>query len=96
MALVPENTEFLNQVPAKIFSMMGAYNPTAVAHLVNCPALVVAADQDSLVDAGLVKVMAERMPKGEFKSLDCNHFAPYVGEMFEQNVKLQLEFLARL
>ena len=85
-----------NQVPAKIFTMMGAYNPTAGAHLVACPALVIAAEQDSLVEIGLVKAMAERMPQAEFRSLDCNHFAPYIGDMFEQNIKLQLEFLARL
>lgn len=96
MALVPENAVFANQVPARIFTMMGLYNPTALADKVSCPALVIAAEQDSLIDIAWVKTMAARMPLGEFKQLPCNHFAPYAGEMFEQNIALQLKFLEQL
>jgi pimeloyl-ACP methyl ester carboxylesterase len=96
MALVPEHADFANQVPAGIFAQMGAYNPTALAHRVNCPALVIAAEQDSLINVEWVRTMADCMPRGQCKLLNCNHFAPYVGEMFEQNIGLQLAFLDQL
>lgn len=93
MALVPEGKSFANQVPAKIIGLMANYNPTAVADQVKCPALVIAAVDDSLIAVEQVAAMAERMPRGTFKTLDCNHFAPYRGDMFEQNIALQIEFL---
>ncbi len=96
MALVPENAEFANQVPAGVFAMMGSYNPTALADQVKCPALVIAAEHDSLIDVEWVRTMASRMPLGQFKQLGCNHFAPYRGEWFEQNISLQLAFLDQL
>lgn len=93
MALVPAEKSFANQVPAKIFGMMADYNPTAMADQVNCPALVIAAVDDSLIAVEQVAAMADRMPHGIFKTLACNHFAPYRGEMFEKNIALQIEFL---
>jgi pimeloyl-ACP methyl ester carboxylesterase len=96
MVLVPEDKSFANQVPAKIFSMMASYNPTAVADQVQCPALVIAGKEDSLVAAEDISAMAKKMPKGIFKLLDCNHFAPYKGEMFEKNIAMQIEFLRQV
>lgn len=93
LALVPEGKTFANQIPAKLLGMMGSYNPTSVADQVKCPALVIAGEHDSLIPMQLVKNMAERMPKGIFKSLNANHFAPYKGEVFEENIALQIEFL---
>jgi pimeloyl-ACP methyl ester carboxylesterase len=93
MALVPAEKSFANQVPAKIFGMMANYDPTAVADQVKCPALVIAGVDDSLIAVEQVAAMADRMPLGIFKTLDCNHFAPYKGEMFETNITLQIEFL---
>ena len=96
MALVPEDKSFANQVPAKILSMMASYNPTAVADQVQCPALVIAGEEDSLVAADDISAMAKKMPQGIFKRLDCNHFAPYKGEMFEKNIAMQIEFLKQI
>lgn len=93
MALVPEDSNYTNKVPARILGMMGSYNPTSVADQVTCPALIVAAEHDSLIPLELPKTMAERIPKGVFKSLDSNHFEPYRGEAFEKNIGLQIEFL---
>ena len=96
MALVPADRSFANQVPAKIFGMMAGYNPTAIADQVQCPALVIAGVDDSLVAVERVAAMAQRMPKGLFKTLKCNHFAPYKGDMFEQNIRLQIDFLKQV
>lgn len=93
LALIPEGKTFANQIPAKLLGMMGSYNPTSVADQVKCPALIIAAERDSLIPVRLVENMAQRIPKGIFKKLDSNHFEPYVGEAFEKNIALQIEFL---
>jgi hypothetical protein len=33
------------------------------------------------------------MPKGRLELLESNHFQPFVGEVFEKNIALQLDFL---
>lgn len=93
MKLVPEGSNYTNLVPARILGIMGSYNPTSVADQVQCPALIVAAEHDSLIPVELPKHMAEKIPKGIFKSLNANHFAPYTGDAFEENIGLQIEFL---
>ncbi len=95
-ALVPPERKFANQVPAKILGMMADYDPNAVAGQVACPALVIAAVDDSLVPLERVEAMARRIPKATCRTLACNHFAPYKGDMFEKNIALQIEFLTQL
>ncbi|MBW2295177.1 MAG: alpha/beta fold hydrolase [Deltaproteobacteria bacterium] len=94
-ALIPEGEIFHNQTPAKALIKLARYDPLAVAGKVTCPALVIAAEEDSLIPVEQARSMSSRLPRGEFHTLRCNHFAPYRGEWFDANIRLQLEFLAK-
>lgn len=95
LALVPEGEAFANQFPVSALGLMMKYDPLEAAAKVNCPALVVAGRDDSLIPVSQPELMASKLPKGEFHVLDCNHFAPYRGEWFEKNIAVQTEFLKK-
>jgi pimeloyl-ACP methyl ester carboxylesterase len=63
------------------------------AHQIDCPALLVLAEHDSLIPAEAVERTAARIPDCRLERLPCQHFEPYVGEWFERNVALQEDFL---
>jgi hypothetical protein len=65
------------------------YSPIRHAHKVKAPTLVIAGRTDSVTPA----TAAQRIPNGRFELLDSNHFQPYIGDMFEKNIALQLAFL---
>lgn len=94
-ALIPPGVDFPNRTPAQALLKMAAYDPVQHAKKVHCPALVIGAEQDSLVPIDQVRFMASHLEKGEFHSLGCNHFEPYKGEWFDKNIRLQLDFLNR-
>ncbi len=96
LALIPDGATFSNQVPAKSLIKFGKYDPLPSAEQVTCPALVIAAVDDSLIPVDQAKLMAAKLPSGEFHTLDCNHFAPYRGEWFDRNIEMQLDFLNRV
>jgi pimeloyl-ACP methyl ester carboxylesterase len=93
MAIVPEDTTWKNEVPARIALIVSFYSPMRAARKVRCPVLIVAAKGDSLVPVKAVRKTARRIVDCEFEELDCNHFAPYFGKWFEKNIELQTEFL---
>lgn len=77
--------------------------PVQLADQVECPALFVIAERDSIAPAAAVREAARRVgPQAEVVSYDCPHFAIYlakktVGEtIFERSVTAQAEFLARV
>jgi uncharacterized protein len=94
-ALIPEGKAFHNQTPAKALIKLASYDPLAFADRVTCPALVIAAEEDSLIPVEQARLMSSKLPKGEFCTLRCNHFAPYRGRCFETNIRLQLDFLGK-
>ncbi len=95
-ALIPEGSTFDNRVPAKALIKFGKYDPIPSAELVTCPALVIAGEGDSLIPVAQARFMASKLQKGEFETLACKHFEPYLGEWFEKNIALQLDFLNRV
>ncbi|MBQ61173.1 MAG: alpha/beta hydrolase [Gammaproteobacteria bacterium] len=95
-ALIPEGTTFDNRVPAKSMLKIGGSDPISAAEKIVCPALVIAAEQDSLVPIEQAKYMASKLKNGELHTLACNHFAPYREEWFKENVKIQIDFLKRV
>jgi pimeloyl-ACP methyl ester carboxylesterase len=96
LALIPGDRTFNNRIPVSSLGLMMKYDPLGPAEKVQCPALVVAGRDDSLIPVSQAELMASKLPKGEFEVLDCNHFAPYRGEWFEKNVDLQINFLKRV
>ncbi len=77
--------------------------PVRLADRVECPALFVIAEQDSIAPAAAVRETARRVgPQAEVVSYDCPHFQIYLSEqttgdsIFERSVTAQTEFLARV
>jgi len=95
LALVPETSSWENSCPARVFLSMMTYRPSSFASRLSCPALVILAEQDSLIPATAVGRMAARMTKGTLVRIPVGHFDVYRGEPFEQCVGLQTEFFLR-
>jgi len=92
-SFIPGDSSWENRVPARLMFKTPFYTPMRLAKRVVCPALLIAAENDSLIPSETVKKVASRMLRGEFEQLPCNHFAPYQGEFFERIVQLETEFL---
>lgn len=95
LALVPETSGWENACPARIFFTFPAYRPVRYAAQVRCPALLVLAEQDSLIPAAAVRAAAAKMPQAESLALPCGHFDAYAGPMFERAVRAETDFLVR-
>ncbi len=92
-AIMPEGTMWENKVLARAFLTLPYFNPLFVVEKIAVPALVIAGMHDTITPWHLAKKAAGKIPKGVFKSLDTNHFGPYTGQYFEQNIAAQIEFL---
>jgi alpha-beta hydrolase superfamily lysophospholipase len=91
--LLPEGTEPGRKCPAVIALTAFFYRPIEFASRVACPALLVYAERDTLVSAARVKETADAMPNAKIVGLPVEHFDFYVGETFEQVVRLEAGFL---
>jgi len=95
LALLPENTDWLNRCPARIILTVGFYRPITVARRVKCPALIIMAEKDQLIPPKLVEKTAQRMPRATLVKLPMDHFAPYSGQDFESVVSREAEFFKK-
>lgn len=93
LALVDPDSKWQNRAPARFFLKFPFYRPISAAPQVRCPALIIGAEQDSLVPIQRVEKTAARINNATWVRLPCDHFAPYQGEFFEQNVKTMTGFL---
>ncbi len=94
MSIVPEETDWQNQCPARILMTLSTYRPIAYAGKVKCPALVMLAEQDSLIDATVVEQAARAMPNSRLIKYPIGHFDIYTRETFENAVSEQAAFFA--
>ncbi len=93
MAIAGESTGWENKMASRAFIKASLYSPISRAKQVKAPTLVMAGKYDSLIPVDAVRKMASRLPKGELVVMDCNHFEPYTGELFEKFVSRQSAFL---
>jgi pimeloyl-ACP methyl ester carboxylesterase len=93
MALVPENSQWKNQCPARALLYLTIYRPLSFARKVKCPALLIMAEKDFGISPKAVEKCAQRMKKATLLRLPVGHFEPYVGELFEQVSEKQADFL---
>lgn len=93
MQLVPEDTDWQNACPARICLTLPFYRPGKKASKATCPVLIIGATRDSLIDIGMVRKRAGKIPNCELENLECGHFDVYAGPQFEANVSLQEAFL---
>ena len=95
LAIVPPDSSWKNECPARVFLAAPFYRPISYADRVSCPALLVVAEQDSLIPAAVVEKTAARMSKATVVRLPVGHFDVYVGEIFERVVQVESDFLAK-
>jgi dienelactone hydrolase len=93
--LVPKDTAWKNEVPARFTLMVSAYRPTMYARKITCPALIMYAKKDTLIPYRAVEKMGRKISGAEVVGLDVGHFEVYNGELFKKVVKKQAEFLKR-
>ncbi len=95
MSILPENTAWNNQCPARILLRAAVYRPTAFASNILCPALFQVARKDSLIDPRAVIAAARKISNAELMEYDIGHFDIYTGKMFEEAAAAQIRFLKR-
>ncbi|MCD6571594.1 MAG: alpha/beta hydrolase [Deltaproteobacteria bacterium] len=93
MALVPRGSSWKNECPARIFIYLLIYRPLSFAERVKCPALLIMAEKDFGISPKAVEKCADRMSNATLIRLPVGHFEPYVGDLFEQTVEKQTNFL---
>ncbi len=82
-------------VAARIGLKIGLYFPGKVAKNIACPALVIACLKDTVAPAKPTIKYAKKIKLGEVVEMDTGHFNIYVGEWFEKNISVQLDWLQR-
>lgn len=95
LAIVPEESAWRNECPARAMLSTSFYRPVRFAGKVKCPAFVLLAEKDTLIPAKAVERFADRMPRAERVRVPLGHFDVYVGEAFEETAKLEADFLER-
>src|SRR5256714_4583184 len=94
-ALFEDDSQFRNEVAARIGLRVGRYRPIRYAARIACPWLVCVADSDVVTPPQPALKAAGKAPRAEVRRYPGGHFAIYVGELFERVVADQIEFLER-
>ncbi|MBM4462548.1 MAG: alpha/beta hydrolase [Chloroflexi bacterium] len=92
-SIVPQGSSWKNECPARIFFAVPFYRPITVARKVNCPALIIMAEKDSIIWPGIVEKAAARMPNARLIRMPVGHFDVYTGDWFEKTVQVEADFL---
>jgi pimeloyl-ACP methyl ester carboxylesterase len=95
LAILPKDTTWKNECPARILLTVTMYRPIRYAKRVSCPLLLIAAKKDSLIPVSAVRKTAARAPKAQLVELDIGHFDIYAGKHFVKAVKLEADFLIK-
>ncbi len=95
MTIVPGDSSWRNECPARIAFSVLWYRPIRVVAEVRCPLLIVMAENDSLIPAEAVRRMASKARDSSLVSLPLGHFDVYVGEGFEETVTKEADFLEK-
>lgn len=93
--LLPPGTSPDRKCSANVAFTAFFYRPIEFAPKVVCPALIIYAQQDTLISPQDVSRAAESMPKATVIGLPIKHFDVYDGETFEKVVRLEARFLKR-
>ena len=93
-AIVPD-ADWPNQVAARVFLQVPFYRPISAADEVECPTLVIEAEEDEVVPSGPVDDLVETLPDVERVRYEMGHFDAYLQPAFDRVVERQADFLAR-
>jgi len=94
-AMYPDGFDWRNRYAARIGLTFSSYSPGRRASSVACPLLVAVGTRDAITPPGLARRAAGRAPLGRVIEYDGGHFDLYRGELFEQAVGDQVQFLSR-
>lgn len=94
-ALLPADTEWVNEVCARIVLRIPTYRPLKHAERVGCPVLVCVCDRDVICPPIAAWKLAGLCPRGEIRRFAGGHFDIYFGQNFETAVADQTGFLCR-
>ncbi len=98
MQMVGDNVERFtreNEVAARIGLRLPLYSPGRTTGKITAPTLVQIATQDVVTPVAVATKAAKRIPRGEIRTYDCSHFAPYLDPHFDTIVEDQIDFLTR-
>ena len=95
LALVPDDSNWKNEVPARAGITMAMYWPTIFATRIKCPVLVIAGETDTVVPCSAALKAARKIENVEVETMPVGHFDVYVGEWFERAVEIEGDFLER-
>jgi fermentation-respiration switch protein FrsA (DUF1100 family) len=95
LSIIPDRSNWDNRVCARILFKFMMYRPLRFASGVKCPALLMLAENDSLVVPGTIRKAARRMANAQVISYPFGHFDIYRGEGFDDAIAKQTSFLAR-
>lgn len=93
--IIPPESTWENRVSARTLMRVPLYRPGRRAKDIRAPLFMAVASGDSLTPADTAAKWGATAPDHELLRLDCGHFDPYVGELFEQLVEAETAFLAR-
>jgi pimeloyl-ACP methyl ester carboxylesterase len=94
-SMVPPQSRWENRVAARVALQVPLYRPGRDAAKLTCPALFCVCDNDSVAPADRTLKLVKQAPQGEIKRYPVGHFEIYTGEVWEQAVGDQTEFLVR-
>jgi pimeloyl-ACP methyl ester carboxylesterase len=95
LSIIPDEANWDNKVCARILFKFPMYRPLRFASGVKCPALLMLAENDSLVVPDIVREAARRMPNAQVVSYPFGHFDIYHGSGFEDAIAKQTSFFRR-
>lgn len=85
-----------NRIAARSLAAMGFYRPFKHLKRIQIPTLIIGATQDTVAPFDAAKVKRLSSEKVKVRTIDANHFDPYLEPWFEGNIKLQLDFAKAL
>ncbi|MDC7234958.1 MAG: alpha/beta fold hydrolase [Spirochaetales bacterium] len=94
--LVPEEEEWRNSTPGRSLFHFSFYNPADSADAIECPVLIMAGKNDSLIPIDAVRRTAEKIRNCTLETGDFGHFDIYKGELCTKACSRQVKFLKTL
>ena len=95
-SIIPDSTQWDNQVPARIIATIGLYRPIATAHKITTPTLLIGAKNDSLIPIKATRKTAKQSDAIEYMELDCGHFDLFHSPFINQIQQRQKLFLSNI
>lgn len=96
MGLLPPGARFENKVLARAFLTIPWHDPIRKAERIDVPVLIISGKKDSITPVEAIEAAAKRISGCELRVLDCNHYEPHSGRMFDAFVGVELDFLSRV